>query len=190
MGGETLTQSPLRWGARDTGRTLEKVAVGGRKAEKDATTVGAEKTEDKETTMFKTLTEPTKAANREMVADLIQTVSGEWKLAEEATWQAVVLIPKGKKEYRGVGLVEVMWKVVTEILNLRLTYSITFHDFIHGFWAGRGTSMATLEAKLLWQLAALREDVLYVIFLDLHKAYDALDRSRCLGILEVYSVGS
>ena len=39
------------------------------------------------------------------------------------------------------------------------------------------------------QLADLREEVMYVIFLDLRKAYDALDRSRCLGILERYSVG-
>ena len=28
-----------------------------------------------------------------------------------------------------------------------------------------------------------------MIFLDLHKAYDALDRSRCLEILEGYAVG-
>ena len=34
------------------------------------------------------------------------------------------------------------------------------------------------------QLAALREEVLYVICLDLQKAYDALDRYRCLDILE------
>ena len=82
-----------------------------------------------------------------------------------------------------------MWKVVAEILNRRLTASITFHDFLHGFWAGRGTGTATLDAKLLQQLTALREEVLYVIFLDLHKAYDALDRSRCMEILEDYSVG-
>ena len=36
----------------------------------------------------------------------------------------------------------------------------------------------------------MREEVLYVIFLDLHKAYDALDRSRCLEILEGYGVGT
>ena len=35
----------------------------------------------------------------------------------------------------------------------------------------------------------MREEVLYVIFLDLNKAYDALDRSRILDILEGYGVG-
>ena len=83
----------------------------------------------------------------------------------------------------------VMWKVVTSILNRWLVASITFHDFLHGFWAGRGTGTATLNAKLLQQLAALREEVLYVIFLDLHKVYDAMDRYRCLEILEGNGVG-
>ena len=70
-----------------------------------------------------------------------------------------------------------------------LTASITFHKFLRGFRAGRGTGAATLEANLIQQLAALRDEVLYVIFLELHKAYDALDRSRCLEILEGCSVG-
>ena len=100
----------------------------------------------------------------------------------------MVLIPKGKTDYRGVGIVEVMWKVVAEILNIRLTASITFHDLLHCFRESRGTGTATLEAKLLHQLAALREEVLYVIFLDLQKVYDALDRSRCLDVLEGYGV--
>ena len=84
---------------------------------------------------------------------------------------------------------EVMWKVVAVVLNRRFTSSITFHDALHGFRAGRGKGTATLEAKLIQQLAAMREEVLYVIFLDLTKAYDALDRSRCLEILEGYGVG-
>ena len=83
----------------------------------------------------------------------------------------------------------VMWKVVAVILNRRFTSSITFHDVLHGSRAGRGTGTATLEAKLLQKLAAMREEVLYVIFLDLTKAYNALDRSRCLDILEGYGVG-
>ena len=90
----------------------------------------------------------------------------------------VVLIPKGKGDYRGIGLVEVMWKAVAVILNRRITSSITFHDVLHGLRAGRGTGTAALEAKLIQQLAAIREKVLYVIFLDVTKAYDALDRSR------------
>ena len=110
--------------------------------------------------------------------ELIQTAFREGELAEEAKWQAVVMIPKGQQEYRGIRLVEVMWKVVAAILHCRLTASITYHDFLHGFWAGCGTGTATLEAKLLQHIAAMREEVMYVIFLDLHKAYDALDRSR------------
>ena len=77
-----------------------------------------------------------------------------------------------------------MWKVVAAILNRHFTASITYHNFLHGFRAGHRTGTATLKAKLLEQLASLREEVLYVTFLDLHKAYDALDRSRCQEILE------
>ena len=84
---------------------------------------------------------------------------------------------------------EVMCKVVVAIINRRFTASITNHDFLYGFRAGCGTSTTTLNAKLLQQHAAFREEFLYVIFLDLHKAYYALDRSRCLEILEGYSVG-
>ena len=69
-------------------------------------------------------------------------------------------------------------------LNRWLTASIPYQKFLHGFWSGRSTGTATLEEKLLYQLAALMEEVLYGIFLDLHKAYDALDRSDCLEILE------
>ena len=95
---------------------------------------------------------------------------------------------KGEDGLPSIGLVEVMWKVLAAILNCRLTASITFHKFLHGVQAGSGTGTATLEAKLLQQLAALRKEVLYVIFLDVHKAYDTLDRSRCLDILEGYNV--
>ena len=90
-------------------------------------------------------------------------------MAEDSLWQTMVLIPKGKKAYRGIGLVEVTWKAVAAILHPRLTTAITYHDALHGFRAGCGTGTASLEAKLLQQLAAMREEVLYVIFLDLSR---------------------
>ena len=60
----------------------------------------------------------------------------------------------------------------------RPTASITYHDFLHGFRECCGIGATTLEAKLIQKLAALREEVLYLILMDLHKYYDALDRSR------------
>ena len=67
---------------------------------------------------------------------------------------------------------------MAEILNCHLIASITFHEFLDIFQAGRGTGTATLEAKLIQKLATLSEEVLYVILLELKNAYGALERSR------------
>ena len=42
---------------------------------------------------------------------------------------------------------------------------------------------------MLQKLATLRDEVLYAIFLDLHKAYYALDRYICFEILKDYGLG-
>ena len=70
----------------------------------------------------------------ENLVELVQTAFWEGELAEEATWQAVVMIPKGRQEYRGIWIVEVMWKVLAAILHRRLTAFITYHNFLHRFW--------------------------------------------------------
>ena len=57
----------------------------------------------------------------------------------------------------------------------------TVYYMIHiGLQAGCGTGTATLEAKLPHQLVAMKEEVLYMIFLYLYKAYESLERDRCL----------
>ena len=58
-----------------------------------------------------------------------------------------------------------------------------------GFHAGRGMGTTTLEAKLLQQFITMRYTVLHAIFLDLRKAYNAMDRYRCLDVLVGYRVG-
>ena len=86
------------------------------KAEKNvATTMAREGMKENRGTSIQPATE--EADNWEMVVDLVQSALPEGKLAEEATWQAVVLIINGEKDYHSIGLVEVMWKVVAAILN-------------------------------------------------------------------------
>ena len=76
-----------------------------KKAEKDVTiTAGAETTENKGIMAFQKAMEPTEAPKWAMVVDLVHTELWEGKLAEEAMWQAVVLILKGKKDYWVIGL--------------------------------------------------------------------------------------
>ena len=94
------------------------------------------------------------------VADLVQTEFMECQLVEYKTWQTVVLFPKGTDNFRGIGVVEVIWKMVTVILNRYIWLSITFHDVLHGFCSGRGTETASLESNILQQLLAIREEVL------------------------------
>ena len=85
---------------------------------------------------------------------------------------------------------EVVWKTVVVILNRPFTASIAYHNSLHGFWVVCSTGTTTFKLKLLQQVASMREEVLHTILLDLHKTYDALDRSRFLEILEGYGVGS
>ena len=105
-----------------------------RKAEKDGEMAGGE---EAATTTEEGRPETTAAQegveNWTRVVDLFQAAFQEGKLAEEAMWQAVFLISKGKKDYRGIGIMELMWKLVTATLNRRFTASITYHDFFHGF---------------------------------------------------------
>jgi hypothetical protein len=46
-----------------------------------------------------------------------------------------------------------------------------------------------MAVKLQQQLAWVDQEPLYQIYLDLRKAYDALDREHCLKILAGYGVG-
>ena len=78
----------------------------------------------------------------------------------------MVLILKGDRGYRGMGMVEAIRKICTSIMSSRLQSSILIHDVLHGFQYGRGTGTSIMEAKLKQQLAGVVNEPLFQFFLD------------------------
>ena len=56
-----------------------------------------------------------------MAVGLIQAAFRKGHLAEECACQTIIVIPKGNGDFCYIGLVEVLWKTVTGVLDRRLT---------------------------------------------------------------------
>jgi hypothetical protein len=63
------------------------------------------------------------------------------------------------------------------------------HDSLHGCCRKRETGTAIIEAKLAQQLSYLELRLFYGVFLDLWKAFDAMDWEQCIMLLEGYGAG-
>ena len=110
----------------------------------------------------------------ELVVRIVQVVFRYKTVPVEIVWVKMVLILKEEGGYRGIGLVEVLWKFCVVVVNCRLKSSGVLHDTLHVFRTGRGTATATLESKLYQKLVGLVYKPLFQFFLDLRKAYDSL----------------
>ncbi len=100
----------------------------------------------------------------------------------------MVLIPKGGGDYCGIGLLEQVWKFIEQVIDHRLD-TINLHDSLHGCHHNRGTGTTIIEVKLAQQLSYLELRPFYSVFLNLRKVFDAMDRERCLMVLEGYGAG-
>jgi hypothetical protein len=108
----------------------------------------------------------------DLLVRLLQHVYATGNIPTSLTYAVVVLLPKSDGGHRGIGLLEVIWKVLMSVIDVRMKTTITFHDALHGFRAKRGTGMAVFEAKLFQQLASIEQVLVFEVFLDLKKAYE------------------
>jgi hypothetical protein len=126
----------------------------------------------------------------EKVLELVRLAFVDGIIPQAFTHGILVLIPKDKpNEFRGIALLEVIYKLVSSIINRRIGAEVEFDDAVHGFRKKRGTATAILEVKLLAQMRCRTDEPLFMIFLDLKKAYDTLNRPQAMRILEKYGVG-
>ena len=127
-------------------------------------------------------------ANWELFVQLVQAVWTHGIIPRQMLWSIVVLMPKGGRDYQGIGLLESIWKVLERIMDRRLN-TIELHDCLHGCRAHRGTCTGVIEAKLAQQLSYLKLKPFYRVFLNLKKAFDSMDQERCIEILEGHVAG-
>ena len=85
---------------------------------------------------------------------LVQAAWTHGVIPRQLLWIIVVLIPKGGGDYRGIGLLEPIWKCIEQVIDHRLN-AIRLHDSLHGCRDKRGTGTAIIEAKLAQQLSYL-----------------------------------
>lgn len=84
--------------------------------------------------------------------EIVRLAFAEEEIPRAFSQGIFVLIPKSKAgEFRGIALLEIIYKLILSIINQRFSSTIVLDDALHGFRAKRGTGSAIMEAKLLAQ---------------------------------------
>ena len=102
--------------------------------------------------------------------------------------KTLIVVPKGNVDNQGLGILEVLWKVMEAIIDTRIKTAVTFHDFLQGFCAGRERGAVIMELNIAQELESVDQDLPFLVLFDLWKAYKNLDRGHLLQTLERYGV--
>ena len=79
----------------------------------------------------------------------MQAVSRERSLEKVCAWHTVLMVSKEcGKGFQCIGLLEILWKSTTGIINWWMTAAIMYHTSLYGFQTSSVTETTILEAKL------------------------------------------
>jgi exonuclease III len=125
------------------------------------------------------------------LASLCQKIFQTGRVPKRMKEGILVLLPKNgmKNEFRGITLLDCVYKLISVCMNERAKEVIKWHEGIHGFRLQRGCQTALFEAKKDMSTREEAGRTYHQIFLDLSKAFDTVDRRRLLTIMSCYGFG-
>ena len=134
--------------------------------------------------------DPTSICIWEKLVAIVQRCIHNGDIPDAFMYGILVLIPKDNVGgVQGIGLLETVHKLASQIINLRMAEAINFHEDVHGFCRKRGTHTAIGETKIRMQMATSQSSTLFQVYLNLRKAYDSINQGRILLLLAKYGVG-
>ena len=131
----------------------------------------------------------------EYLMDLFQTVWKEGRVPEE--WRDAILIPIPKKgdlshcdNWRGISLLDTVGKLFAKVIQVRLQSVVedVLVDSQCGFRSGRGCVDMIFCAQQLMEKAREHRSDLFMLFVDLRKAYDSIPRQALWLVLHKYGI--
>ena len=146
------------------------------------------------------LPEQLKYAGEPFVKALGQLVRQVWKEgAVPAEWHSGIVVPIPKKgelrdcdNWRGIVLLDVCGKVVARLLQMRLQAlaESVLMESQSGFRVGRGCADMIQVVRQLIEKTIEHDTEVYMMFVDLKKAYDSVAREALWKVLELDGVPS
>ena len=91
-------------------------------------------------------------------------------LLAELSCTILFLLPKGNVDTRGIGIIEVLYKVVEAIIDILINMAVIFYYILHVFYVCRGTETYIMGRKMSQDLESIDQDPLLLLFLDLWKS--------------------
>ena len=131
----------------------------------------------------------------EYLMDLFQTVRMEGRAPEE--WRDAILIPIPKKgdlsycdNWRGISLLDTVGKLFAKVIQAQLQSVVedVLADSQCGFRSGCGCVDMIFCARKLMEKAREHRSDLFMLFVDLRKAYNSIPRQALWQVLHKYGI--